>query len=236
MRCDPSPSRDDSNSLQVADGIRDAGVKREDLILVSKLWNNSHRPEHVEADLDTTLSQLRTDYLDVYLIHWPVAFTPGKELLPEDSNGNKAIDTEAPSISETWKELVRISKETKKVRAIGVSNFTVAQLEQIIQATGVVPAMNQIEAHPSLIQPELFEYCREKGIVITAYSPLGNNTTGKPRVIDAPEVIKVAERLGKSPAQTLIAWATKNGFAVIPKSVTASRIKVCRCGAGCDQT
>jgi len=121
---------------------------------------------------------------------------------------------------------VRISKETNKVRAIGVSNFTVAQLEKVIEATGVVPTMNQIEAHPSLIQPELFEYCKKKGIIITAYSPLGNNTTGKPRVIDAPEVIRIAKGLNKEPAQVLIAWATKNGFAVIPKSVTPSRIAV----------
>lgn len=149
-------------------------MKREDLTIVSKLWNNSHRPELVEADLDTTLKQLVTPYLDVYLIHWPVAFKPGPELAPKNADGKSvAIDTEAPGIAATWAELVRIYKETNKVRAIGVSNFNVAQLETIIKATGVVPAMNQIEAHPSLIQPELFEYCKQKGIVITAYSPLG---------------------------------------------------------------
>lgn len=134
------------------------------------------------------------------------------------------LDVEGPGIAGTWEELVRIYKETKKVRAIGVSNFTVEQLELIIQATGVVPAMNQIEAHPSLIQPELFKYCADKGIVITAYSPLGNNITGKPRVIDSPAVKDIAARLGKEPAQVLIAWGAKNGFAVIPKSVTPSRI------------
>lgn len=133
-------------------------MKREDLFLVSKLWNNSHRPEHVEADLDLTLKQLDTNYLDAYLIHWPVPFKPGKELNPMDGDV-RAIDWDAPSVAETWRELVRISKETKKVRSIGVSNFNVELLEKIIKETGVIPQMNQIEAHPSLIQPELYAYC-----------------------------------------------------------------------------
>lgn len=153
------------NQNEVADGIKDAGVAREEITLVSKLWNNSHRPENVEADLDLTLSQLNTSYLDVYLIHWPVAFKPGKELAPNGPDGKKAIDTDAPGVAATWKELVRLSKETKKVKAVGVSNFSVEMLEKIIQATGVVPAMNQIECHPSLIQPELFKYCQSSSTV-----------------------------------------------------------------------
>ncbi|KGB78655.1 oxidoreductase [Cryptococcus deuterogattii R265] len=214
------------NQNEVAAGIEASGVDRKELFLVSKLWNNSHRPELVEADLDTTLKELKTDYLDAWLIHWPVPFKPGKTMEPTAADGKgRDIDTEAPGIVETWKELVRISKETEKVRAIGVSNFSVQNLEKIIDATGVVPALNQIECHPSLQQPELFEYCKKKGIVITAYSPLGNNITGKPRVIDSPEVIKIAERLGKTPAQVLLAWLTYQGFTVIPKSVTPSRIK-----------
>ncbi|WRT67382.1 uncharacterized protein IL334_004353 [Kwoniella shivajii] len=213
------------NQDEVATGIKASGVPREDLFLVSKLWCNSHRPENVESDLDTTLSQLGTKYLDIYLIHWPVAFSPGKDLFPKRSDGKVQMDEKAPGIVETWKELVRIYKETDKVKAVGVSNFTVEQLQKVIDATGVVPAMNQIECHPSLIQPELFKFCKEKGIVITAYSPLGNNITGKPRVIDHPQIKKIAERLGKSPAQVLIAWVTKQGFVVIPKSVTPARIK-----------
>ena len=131
---------------------------------------------------------------------------------------------------------MRIYKETKKVRAIGGSNFTVAHIETLIEATGVVPAMNQIECHPSLIQPELFKYCewqveqnsvsqvaercdtgKEKNIIDNAYSPLGNNTTGKPRVIDASEFKQIAQKLGKELAQVLIAWCVHQGFAVIPK-------------------
>lgn len=194
---------------------------------MSKLWNNSHRPELCEADLDTTLSQLRTPYIDIWLIHWPVPFKPGQDLEPLESDGKRrAIDHDAPGIAATWKEVVRLWKETSKIKAVGVSNFNVEQLEKIIDATGVVPVMNQIECHPNLIQPELFEYCKKKGIVITAYSPLGNNITGKTRVIDTPEIVDIAKRLGKEPAQVLIAWVTKQGFCVIPKSVTPKRIAV----------
>lgn len=202
-------------------------MPREEITLVSKLWNTGHRPENVEPELDTTLQQLGTSYLDLYLIHWPVAFPPGKGLAPKNAEKTHIlIDKEAPSVAETWREMVRILNETDKVKAVGVSNFTVEQLELITKATGVVPAVNQIEAHPQLIQPELFKYCADKGITITAYSPLGNNITGKARVIDSPAVKQIATRLGVEPAQVLIAWGAKNGFAVIPKSVTPSRIAV----------
>lgn len=220
------------NQNEVGAGIRASGVPRSEITVVSKLWNNSHRPELVEADLDLTLRELSLDYLDVYLIHWPVPYAPGADLFPQDKAGDMAIDWAAPSIADTWAELVRLYRTTNKVRAIGVSNFTVAHLEAIIAATGVVPAVNQVECHPSLIQPELFEYCRQKRIVITAYSPLGNNITGKARVIDSDVVKEVAAEVGKEPAQVLIAWATRNGFAVIPKSVTPARIKVGLPGEG----
>ena len=105
----------------------------------------------MQADLDNTLTELETDYLDLYLIHWPVPFKPGKTLQPTsrraDGNGDeKVVDRDAPSIVETWREMIRVHKETDKVRAIGVSNFSVAHLKMIINATGVVPAVNQVEA------------------------------------------------------------------------------------------
>ena len=142
---------------QVADGIEQAGVSREGNI--NCLEDTSHRPENVEADLDLTLKQLLTSYLDVYLMHWPVAFRPGKEFMPNGDDGSQAIDKEAPSFVETWKNMCRIYMETKKVKAVGVSYFTVENLEKVIGATGVVPSMNQIDAHPSLIQPELLKCC-----------------------------------------------------------------------------
>jgi L-glyceraldehyde reductase len=213
--------------LQVGAGIKNSGVKREDVTLVSKLWNTGHRPAAVEPELDLTLAQLGTSYLDLYLIHWPVPFPSGKGLAPKNADKTQTlIDTDAPSVSETWREMLRILNETDKVRAVGVSNFTVEQLALITKATGVAPAVNQIEGHPQLIQPELFRYCKDNGITITAYSPLGNNITGKARVLDSPTVKAIAQRNGVEPAQVLIAWGAKNGFAVIPKSVTPSRIAV----------
>ncbi|KAI4524590.1 NADP-dependent oxidoreductase domain-containing protein [Schizophyllum commune] len=199
-------------------------VKREDLFITSKLWNSGHQPQNVEKELDETLAQIGTDYLDLYLIHWPVAFQPGNGLFPPDPKDPKnyvALDLET-SLVDTWKALIALPKS--KVRAIGVSNFTIEQIEGIIKATGVVPAALQIEAHPLLPQDDLVAYAKEKGIHITAYSPLGNNLIGKPKLTDYPVVQDIAKKLGATPAQVLVAWGVHRGYSVIPKSVQAERI------------
>lgn len=213
------------NQEEVGEALKTSPVPRGDLWITSKLWNNSHRPEHVEKDLDLTLEQLGTDYLDLYLIHWPVNFLPGETLSTKSADETQmVIDTAGPSIVDTWKAMIAVQK-TGKAKSIGVSNFTVAHLEKIIAATGVVPAMNQIEAHPALQQTELEAYCKEKGIKLTAYSPLGNNLAGKARIIDSPLVQDLAKKQGRDPAQILIAWCAHKGMSVIPKSVTPSRIE-----------
>lgn len=218
------------NQVEVAEGIKRSGVPRSEIFLVSKLWNNSHRPELVEAALDHTLKELNTTYLDLYLVHWPVPFPPGIVLEPvrprNDGSGEmeKVIDTEAPSLSETWKAVVKLL-DTGKVRTVGVSNFTVKHLEMLAKVSDVIPAVNQIEAHPLLHQLDLIAYCKEKGIHLTAYSPLGNNITGKLAVINHSAIAQVAEKVKATPAQVLIAWAAQKGYSVIPKSVTAERIK-----------
>jgi L-glyceraldehyde reductase len=150
-------------------------VQREELFITSKLWNDAHRPSEVEKQLDITLSQLGVPYLDLYLIHWPVAFVQGRGMFPKhaDKPDQVEIDSET-SLVETWKAMLAL-RNTGKVRAVGVSNFTVKHLEAIIKATGERPAMNQIEAHPLLPQDDLVEYCKKEGIHLTAYSPLGNN-------------------------------------------------------------
>ncbi|KAF6759988.1 NADP-dependent oxidoreductase domain-containing protein [Ephemerocybe angulata] len=199
-------------------------VKREELFITSKLWNNSHQPDQVEKALDETLEQIGTDYLDLYLIHWPVAFPPGKGLFPPHptKEGEVELDTKT-SLVDTWKAMIALPKS--KVRAIGVSNFTVDHLEAIIAATGVVPVVNQIEAHPLLPQDELVAYSKEKNIHLTAYSPLGNNLAGKPKLTEHPVVEEVAKKLGATTAQVLVAWGVYRGYSVIPKSVQESRIK-----------
>lgn len=157
------------------------------------------------------------------MIHWPIAFPPGNGLFPPHptKEGEVAIDTET-SIVDTWKAMIALPKS--KVRAVGVSNFTIEHITGIIAGTGVVPVVNQIEAHPLLQQDKLLEFCKSKGIHITAYSPLGNNLVGMPKLTDHPVVVQVAQKLGATTAQVLIAWGAHRGYSVIPKSVKEDRI------------
>lgn len=198
-------------------------VQREELFITSKLWCNAFRPEEVEKQLDEGLAQTGLDYFDLYLIHWPVAFKAGKSLYPPDESNPGWVEIDrGVTLAETWKAMNALPKS--KVRAVGVSNFSVAVLEELIKATGIVPTVNQIEAHPLLPQDDLVAYCKEKNIHLTAYSPLGNNLKGKPKLTDYPEVQTIAKRLGATEAQVLIAWGVSRGYSVIPKSVQEERI------------
>ncbi|KZP13014.1 Aldo/keto reductase [Athelia psychrophila] len=198
-------------------------VKREELFITSKLWNSGHSTREVaEAELDSTLKELGLEYLDLYLIHWPVAFVPGEGLVPLLKENEVKLDLET-SLVDTWKIMIEL-KATGKVKNIGVSNFTVEYIQAITDATGVVPVANQIEAHPYLPQDDLVKYAKEKNIHITAYSPLGNNLVGKPKLTEHEKVIAVANKLGATTAQVLVAWGVYRGYSVIPKSVQEERI------------
>ncbi|KAH7120454.1 aldehyde reductase [Dactylonectria macrodidyma] len=213
------------NELEVGAGIKASGVPRSEIFLTSKLWNTHHKGPDVEEALNQSLSDLGTDYVDLYLIHWPVSFIKPAEAtlrFPIDPSDEGVHVIDVP-IEETWRALEALVRKGK-IRSIGVSNFTKEKVEEIFKFAEIKPVVNQIEAHPYLQQPGLLEWSKQNNVLITAYSPSGNNIYGLPKAIDDAEVIAIAKELGKQPAQILIQWAVQRGTVVLPKSVTPSRI------------
>ncbi|KAI8342494.1 NADP-dependent oxidoreductase domain-containing protein [Chlamydoabsidia padenii] len=203
-------------------------LNREEVFVVSKLWQTFHQPEHVEPALERTLKNLGFDYLDLYLMHWPMAWEfRGYEfdnLRCYDADGNMPC-VDVPVI-DTWRAMEKLV-EKGSVRMIGVSNFTIPMLERLLAECNIKPVVNEIEVHPAFPQTELIEYCRQHNIFVSAYSPLGNPgyKDHKMPVLEEPRIIEIAEKYNLTPQQLFIFYGVSRGYAVIPKSVTPSRIK-----------
>jgi alcohol dehydrogenase (NADP+) len=211
-----------------AECFQEGIVKREDLWITSKLWNDSHAPEHVQPGLEETLTALQLDYLDLFLMHWPVALKKGASfpLTPE-----KMISLDELPVEATWGAMESLV-DKGLCRHIGVSNFSLPKLKGLIAAAKLKPEMNQVELHPYLQQNELLEFCRQNGVPMTAYSPLGSpdrpdslKAEDEPVLMEDSTITAIADRHHVSPAQVLIAWAMHRGTAVIPKSVNPKRIE-----------
>jgi alcohol dehydrogenase (NADP+) len=198
-----------------------SGLSRQNIFITTKLWNTNHRPERVEAAFERSRERLKPDVLDLYLIHTPFAFEPGDNFDPRSESGD-IVYGHGVTLQETWgamEDLVRRGR----TRAIGISDVGLEELGPLYERASIKPAVIQVEVHPYLPQTELLTYCRERGMVVLAFAPLGYGI--RPGPIDDPVVLSVAKRLVRSPPQVLLAWAVQRGTAMLttPKSADRAR-------------
>ena len=189
------------NEAEVGEAIAASGLDRGDVFITSKLKNDAHEPDAAREAFDGTLKALGVDYVDLFLIHWP---------LPMRYDGD---------FVSTWKTLEEFYREGR-ARSVGVSNFQPQHLRRLHGETDIIPAVNQIEAHPYLTQDDVRAFCAQHQIAVEAWSPLGQGS-----VLDDPVVERIAERTGKTPAQVVLRWHIQRGDIVFPKSVTPDRIR-----------
>jgi aldehyde reductase len=202
-------------------GFAAEGIAREDAFITTKLWNTNHRPERVEPAFDASLQRLRIEYLDLYLIHTPYAFRPGDDQDPRDQNGNVLYDN-GVTLLDTWRAMESLV-DRGRCRAIGLSDIGLNELLPIYESARIKPGVVQVESHPYLPETELLEFCKDKGVVLLAFAPLGHGM--KPGLLDDPVISAIATRVGKTPAQVLLAWAVQRGTALLTTPKTAARAR-----------
>jgi alcohol dehydrogenase (NADP+) len=211
--------REVGQALQAALGA--GGMAREDIFVTTKLWNTNHRPERVEPAFEASLDRLGLNYLDLYLIHTSFAFQPGDDQDPRDQNGNVIYDR-GVTVLETWGAMESLV-DGGRCRAIGLSDISLNELLPIYESAKIKPAVVQVEAHPYLPEAELLEFCKEKEVVFLAFAPLGHGI--RPGPLEDPVITAVAHRIGKTPAQVLLAWALQRGTALLTTPRTAARAR-----------
>ncbi len=202
-------------------GLAAGGIARADIFVTTKVWNTNHRPERVEPAFEASLERLGLKYLDLYLIHTPFAFEPGDNQDPRDEKGNVIYD-HGVTLLDTWKAMETLV-DHGKCGAIGLSDIGLNELKPIYEAARIKPAVVQVESHPYLPETELLEFCKEKSIVFLAFAPLGHGM--KPGLLEDPVISAIAARVGKTPAQVLLAWAVQRGTALLTTPTTAARAR-----------
>ena len=213
------------NEQAVGDAMQDVfkagAIKRDDVFVTTKLWNTNHRPERVKPACEASCRRLRIDQVDCYVIHTPFAFRPGDEQDPRDEHGQVVYDT-GVTLAETWRALEDLV-DGGRCKSIGLSDVTLERLKEIVAMARIKPAVVQVESHPYLPEWDLLDFCREQGIVIQAFAPLGHAM--EPRVLDDPVITSIAQRIHKTPAQVALAWAVQRGTAFLTTSTNPGRIR-----------
>lgn len=213
-------------AIGIKDGLAKAGIARKDVFVTSKLWNNAHVPKAVLPACENTLKNLGLDYLDLYLIHWPVSleFVGIDERFPKNPDGSMRYDY--TNFTETWVEMEKLVAKGL-CRSIGVSNFNSKQLAEVLSSCKIAPAVNQVESHPYFPNNELLAYCTSKEIAMSAYSPLGSGNAPEGHVppLTNEGLVAIGKKYGKTSAQVMIKFQQQRGVIVLPKSVTPARIQ-----------
>lgn len=212
------------------DAMEEDNLRRQDIFITSKLWNDSHQAKDVLSALHKTLEELQVEYLDLWLMHWPVAQKPGTAI---PSGSDDMLSLKDVPLEETWAEMEKAYNQGL-VKAIGTSNFGSEKLQLILDKGQISPAVNQVECHPYLQQNELLDFCNKNMIALTAYSPLGSGSrskdgnaesNNKSALLEDAVILNIAHKLNVSAAQVILAWQMQRGVIVIPKSANEARLQ-----------